>query len=268
MAITVTYNNLAALGSNFGIADYLSYYESTFSQTNHYDNGGFSNDIATGVTVNGVNYGSTYSDKQYTSSTSSAGQTSAFIAEAAATGTGQLTYSLFNSPTHTLFGPLDVIKFGATLTKPSTLWQLGTTYVTLSGLDAPLNGGLDASGNVIPWATGNNDVHNVIYPLLSGSASGVRNAFNTHGVDIVGTAGNDEFNGYSAADIFRTAGGTDTVISFASNDKIDIAGMGFASAADAVAAADNSSGDTVISNGSHSVTLVGYVGSFTTANIV
>lgn len=267
MSIVVDYNALSSLGTNFGLEDYLDYYESTFSQAYHYETGGFSSVNSSNAVVNGTNYGSTFADLQYASESSAPGQTSAFIA-AAAPGE-QLVYTLFNSPTHTLMGPLDTVSFGADLALSNGEWGFATNYLTISGLDSVLNGGLDANGAPIPHQAGNNDVHNVIYPLMNGSAQGVRDVFDEFGLTINGTAGNDEFDSYAAADIFVSNGGEDLVNNFSSIDQLDIAGLGFADVNDAIASAHlDGLGNTVLDDGVNSITLVGYTGSLTTANFV
>lgn len=268
MSIVVNYGSLSALGVNFGLEDYLDYYESTFALSYHYETGGFSSTNSTAAVVNGTNYGSTYADAQYASESSATGQTSAFIAGAAPGE--QLIYTLFNQPTHTLLGPLDTLSFGAGLGTSSGAWSFsGDTYLTISGLDSVLNGGLDSNGAPIPWATGNNDVHNVIYPLLGGSAQGVRDVFDEFGITINGTAGNDEFDGYAAADVFISNGGTDRVNNFTSIDQLDITGLDFLDAADAIASAsEDEFGNLVLDDGANTITLVGYTGTLTTANFV
>lgn len=267
MSIVVDYNALSSLGTYFGLEEYLDYYESTFSLSYHYETGGFSSVNAGDAVIDGTNYGSTYADLQYASESSAPGQTSAFIA-AAAPGE-QLVYTLFNSPAHTLMGAFDALSFGADLGLSGGQWGFAATYLTISGLDSVLNGGLDANGAPIPWQTGNNDVHNVIYPLLNGSAQGVRDIFDEFGITLNGTAGDDEFDGYAAADIFVSNGGADRINNFASIDQLDIAGLGFADADDALASAYfDGLGNTVLDDGVNSITLVGYTGSLTTANFV
>lgn len=267
MSIVVDYNALSSLGTYFGLENYLDYYESTFSLAYHYETGGFSSVNSSNAVVNGTNYGSTFADQQYASESSATGQTSAFIASAAPGE--QLIYTLFNSPTHTLMGPLDTLSFGADLALASGQWGFAANYLTISGLDSVLNGGLDANGAPIAWQTGNNDVHNVINPLLNGSAQGVRDVFDEFGITLNGTAGNDEFDGYAAADIFVSNGGADRVNSFASIDQLDIAGLGFADANDAIASSYlDGLGNTVLDDGVNSITLIGYTGSLTTANFV
>jgi hypothetical protein len=267
MSIVVDYNALSSLGAYFGLEDYLEYYEITFSQEYHYETGGFSSVNSSNAVVNGTNYGSTFADLQYASETSATGQTSAFIAGAAPGE--QLVYTLFNSPTHTLMGPLDTLTFGADLGLSGGAWGLAANYLTISGLDSVLNGGLDANGAPIPWQTGNNDVHNVLNPLLSGSAQGVRDVFDEFGITINGTAGNDEFDGYAAADIFVSNGGADRITNFSSIDQLDITGLGFADVNDALASYYlDGVGNTVLTDGVNEITLVGYTSSLSVANFV
>lgn len=278
MAITITYGS--SLSSIGGLADALDYYNNTFSQSYHYETGGFSTVDSNSVTVDGRTYSSTYSDLQYASESSSTGQSSAFIAEAATNE--QLTYTYNVYPYHTLFGDIDSITLGEGLSSTSGLWSLTDEFISLSGLNS-LNGGL-SGGSVIAGSTGNNDTHNIIYDLMTGSVgttgdyTDVLEGFlNSEGTHVIGTSSNDEFDAYSAQDAFVLNGGNDVVNAGfqtgTSGDVIDITGInGFANAAAAVAAVDYSTGNAVLTYyegfTAHTVEITGVSSGLTTDNFV
>lgn len=261
MAIEIDYGS-AYVRSN-GLKDYLALYELTFSQPSHpTSEQGFSTIDGTGYSavVGGVtqNYSATYSDFQYAGSTtgldgSGNPYVSAFIAQADQSGgIGKLVYTLFNLPTHTLFGDLDVVKLGESLSKnyPDPInkpteffYQLGTTHVTISELMSVLNEGVTGSPSVpIDWRTGsspydpydisNNDVHTTIYPLMAGhggngSTSGLQHFFNLYGVQYNGTSANEVFDGFADDDTFIVGGGNDIIYDFGTNDIVDVSDLDF-----------------------------------------
>jgi hypothetical protein len=276
MSITVQYNaSLSGLGAGYGLQEYFNYFELTFSQPYHAGTGGFSTADGSTPVVNGVTYYSAFADTQYASETASTSQTSAFIASATSSGgLDDLIYTFFGGtgtppgPTHTLFGPLDVIQFGSglQLNGGTGLWGFtGNTYLTVNGLNSVLNAGL-SGGAPIPWASNNNDIHNIIYPLMGGAGgagyvSGLEDAFNDYGITVIGTGNGESFTGYNAADVFKTEGGVDDIYNFdATQDsvhlKTSIYGFGTASAA-LGAVSYNGNGDAYITVGGNTVTLLG-----------
>lgn len=304
MAIEIDYGS-AYVRSN-GLKDYLALYELTFSQPSHpTSEQGFSTIDGTGYSavVGGVtqNYSATYSDWQYAGSTTGLDAynnpyVSAFIAQADQSGSiGKLVYTLFNLPTHTLFGDLDVVKLGESLSKnyPDPInkpteffYQLGTTHVTISELMSVLNEGVTGSPSVpIDWRTGsspydpydisNNDVHTTIYPLMAGhggngSTSGLQHFFDLHGVQYNGTAADEYFDAFDAGDVFKVGGYTsvgDVIDGFdASEDVIDFRGYshGFVDAADVL----NYYSAGVIDNFDSLVTLTNLSGTLTSSNFL
>lgn len=304
MAIEISYGS-AYVRSN-GLKDYFDLYELTFEQPSHPASAqGFSTIDGTGYSavVGGVtqNYSATYSDWQYAGTTTGVDEnntpyTSAFIAQADQDGDiGKLVYTLFNLPTHTLFGDLDVVKLGEGLDQyfpdpsgaPSEYYYtLDTTHVTISNLTSVLNEGVTGSPSVpIDWRTGsspydpydisNNDVHNVVYPLMAGhggngSTSGLQYYFDLYGVVYNGTSADEYFDAFDAGDVFKVGGYTlagDVIDGFdASEDVIDFRGYshGFVDAADVL----NYYSAGEIFNGDSLVTLTNLSGTLTSSNFL
>lgn len=304
MAIEIDYGS-SYVRSN-GLKDYLALYELTFEQPSHPSSEqGFSTVDGSGYSavVGGVtqNYSATFSDWQYAGQTTGLDENdtpyvSAFIAQADAGGDiGKLVYSLFNLPTHTLFGDLDSVALGETLSKnypdpvnkpTEFFYELGTTHVTVSNLMSVLNEGVTGDPSVpIDWRTGsspydpydisNNDVHNVIYPLMAGhggngSTSGLQHYFDLNGVQYNGTAADEYFDGFDAEDVFKVGGYSvsgDVIDGFdASEDVIDFRGYshGFVDAADVL----NYYSSGEINNGDSLVTLTNLSGTLTASNFL
>ncbi len=319
MAIEIDYGS-AYVRSN-GLKDYLALYELTFSQPSHpTSEQGFSTIDGTGYSavVGGVtqNYSATYSDFQYAGSTtgldgSGNPYVSAFIAQADQSGSiGKLVYTLFNLPTHTLFGDLNVVELGESLgknypdpvNKPTEFfYELGTTHVTISNLTSVLNEGVTGSPAVpIDWRTGsspydpydisNNDVHNVVYPLMAGhggngSTSGLQHYFNLYGVVYNGAAstnevfdsfnGNDTFNlntGNNVVNFYHSGGayfGNDVVNGFNSGDLLRFENDIFATDGAVISATSYNpfTQVSVTTVGAHTVTLNGLTSALTTSNV-
>lgn len=155
------YTTLQSAGYATTLQGYLDYYEYTFSLEDHSSSGGFN---STSFTPDFQMYGT-----QYANETEAVGYTSAFVAEAAA---GEnLYYSFFTAPTHTLYGELDSLDFGASLSKVSNQWGLDTSFLDITGLSEIINDGLNADGSIIAGNstyTSGNDVHNIVWGLLNG----------------------------------------------------------------------------------------------------
>lgn len=143
----------SALG-DYSISDYLSEWSANFGDVNH-----------TRGTVTSDNTGKFYGGDRLSGTeygiVSKANNETAFIAE------GELTYTLFNDPAHTLYGQLDSLSFG------NVLHGGGTTPFSLEEVDVSFHG-LDLSS--IREDAHDGVVHQVIYGLMSGDTQALETA--------------------------------------------------------------------------------------------
>ncbi|WP_286784477.1 MULTISPECIES: heme acquisition protein HasA [Pseudomonas] len=176
MSLSITYTTTYA---SWTVSDYLADWAGYFGDANH----------RIGEVEDGVNTGGFYPGSldgtQYslTSPNSDAG----FIAE------GDLTYTLFNSPAHTLWGELDSVSLGTDLVETGSGFDFapGGWEVTFSGL------GL--STDVADLTTTNQGiVHEVIYGLMSGDATALEGVLNGL-LDDYGVSTADTFDVVAAA---------------------------------------------------------------------
>ena len=108
---------------------------------------------------------------------------SSFVASA--TDGNELYYTLFSSPRHTMYGDLDVLDLGSgAIDKSTDVWETGTPMVEITGLSSVTNGGIYENGEIIDQSTGENDVHNIVYGLMSGDASALAEILSAAGVDL------------------------------------------------------------------------------------
>lgn len=169
MSLSISYSSTYA---SWTVSDYLADWAGYFGDADH----------RTGTVEDGVNTGGFYpgslSGTQYalTSPNSDAG----FLAE------GNLAYTLFSSPAHTLYGDLDSVSLGADLvsTGPGFGFAPGGWEVSFSGLDL--------STDVADLTTSDRGiVHDVVYGLMSGNATALEGVLNdllaTYGVSTTDT---------------------------------------------------------------------------------
>lgn len=176
MSLSITYSTTY---SNWSISDYLADWTGYFGDADH----------RVGEVEDGVNTGGFYpgslSGTQYalTSPNSDAG----FIAE------GDLAYTLFNSPAHTLYGELDSVSLGTDLVSSGSGFDFapGGWEVSFSGLDL--------STDVNDLTTSDRGiVHDVIYGLMSGDATALEGVLNDL-LDAYGVSTDDTFDAVAAA---------------------------------------------------------------------
>ncbi len=264
MSITINYT-AASSSIGGGFQDYLSYYAGTFSLPTHYSTGGFSSVDSSNNWVGATNYGSTYSDLQYASETVASGQASAFIAEAPTNQ--QLGYTLFQSPQHTLFGTIDHVDFGETLSSSSGLWSLGTTYFNVTNLASHINNGINGTPAVIAGnntSTSGNDTHNLVWNLMQGQTNILKGYLDTYGTNQIGTASDDFFDPFNSVDTFVVNGGDDVIstgftVGSSGGDVVDLNGAGYSIAYGS---------DAVITYAGGTVTLIGVTSGLVGANII
>ncbi|MFP9229661.1 heme acquisition protein HasA [Pectobacterium cacticida] len=147
MSFSITYSP-AFIDAN--ISNYLTTWSGQFGDVNH--TLGNVNNNNTG----GFYGGETFIDGTQYAITSTANNVSALIAE------GDLTYTLFAEPAHTLYGSLDSLTFGNGLkggTATGTEYSLTDTQVAFSGLDITSGTSEGQSG----------EVHQVVYGLMGGT---------------------------------------------------------------------------------------------------
>jgi heme acquisition protein HasA len=172
MAFSVNYD------SSFGgysIHDYLGQWASTFGDINH-TNGNVTDSNSGGF------YGGSLSGSQY-AVTSTANNVTSFVAG------GNLTYTLFNAPAHTLYGQLDSLSFGDGLNGGgSTPYNIQVPDVSFGGLNLS---SLQAQGH-------DGVVHQVVYGLMSGDTGALETALNGI-LDDYGLSVNSTFDQVAAA---------------------------------------------------------------------
>lgn len=172
MAFSVNYDS--SFGS-YSIHDYLGQWASTFGDVNH------TNGNVTDANSGGF-YGGSLSGSQYAIS-STANQVTAFVAG------GNLTYTLFEEPAHTLYGQLDSLSFGDGLSGGDTSpYSIQVPDVSFGGLDLSSLRGEGHDGVV----------HQVVYGLMSGDTGVLETALNGI-LDDYGLSVNSTFDQVAAA---------------------------------------------------------------------
>ena len=178
MSFSINYNSNV---SSDTISAYLASFASAFGDVGH-TNGNVDDNNSGGF------YGGGFFDGTQYGITSTANETSAVLAE------GDLNYTFFTSPAHTLYGDLDTVTLGDSLQGGSLF---GTAY-SIADVGASFDG-LDLSSASSEGHSGT--VHQVIYGLMEGD------------VDPLEAALADIFDGIlsvtdslsNAASIFNTA---------------------------------------------------------------
>ncbi|WP_409307319.1 heme acquisition protein HasA [Pectobacterium sp. B1J-3] len=167
MSFAITYDSYYA---NYSITDYLTEWSAAFGDVEHTAG----NTEVGGNNTGGFYGGDTFIDGTQYGITSTQNEFSALIAE------GDLTYTLFSSPAHTLYGDLDSLSFGNVLkggTTEGTTYSLAEPEVTFSGLDL--------STDVANLTLDNRGVvHDVVYGLMSGDVQPLLTALTSAGIDI------------------------------------------------------------------------------------
>ncbi|MEC5344548.1 heme acquisition protein HasA [Brenneria populi] len=159
MSFSITYDVNNTEVSSYSISEYLDAWSAEFGDVNHTvgnvtenNTGGFYG----GTTTSGTQYAITSTNNDY----------SALIAE------GDLTYTLFNDPAHTLYGTLDSVSLGDGLQGGGST---GTEYY----LDAPQVSfdGLDITSDISEGQSG--AVHQIVYGLMSGDVTPLNDALSS-----------------------------------------------------------------------------------------
>lgn len=149
MSISISYSTTY---SGWTVADYLADWSAYFGDVNHRPG-----QVVDGSNTGGFNPGP-FDGSQY--ALKSTASDAAFIAG------GDLHYTLFSNPSHTLWGKLDSIALGDTLTGGASSggYALDSQEVSFSnlGLDSPIAQGRDGT------------VHKVVYGLMSGDSSALQ----------------------------------------------------------------------------------------------
>ncbi|WP_313515668.1 heme acquisition protein HasA [Pseudomonas sp.] len=176
MSLSITYTTTYA---NWTVSDYLVDWAGYFGDADH----------RIGEVEDGVNTGGFYpgalEGTQYalTSPNSDAG----FIAE------GDLTYTLFASPAHTVYGDLDSISLGTDVV------STGSGFGFASGGWEATFSGLGLSTDVADLTTTDRGiVHDVVYGLMSGDATALEGVLNGL-LDDYGVSTADTFDVVAAA---------------------------------------------------------------------
>ncbi|ASY76661.1 heme acquisition protein HasA [Pectobacterium polaris] len=167
MSFAITYD---AYYANYSIASYLTEWSAAFGDVNHTAG----NTQVGGNNTGGFYGGDTFIDGTQYAITSAQNDFSALIAG------GDLNYSLFTPPAHTLYGDLDTLSFGNVLqggTTAGTTYSLVEPEVTFSGLDLSTDvANLTVSDRGV--------VHDVIYGLMGGQVQPLLDALANAGIDI------------------------------------------------------------------------------------
>ncbi|KAF1052067.1 MAG: Hemophore HasA [Stenotrophomonas maltophilia] len=149
MTISITYSTTY---SDVSVADYLADWSAYFGDVNHRAGG-----VVDGNNTGGFNPGP-FDGTQY--ALGSTNSNAAFIAG------GDLHYTLFTPPVHTLYGDLDSVSLGTNLGGGASSggYSLGETEVSFTNLGLTSAIGDGQAGTV----------HNVVYGLMSGDSSALQ----------------------------------------------------------------------------------------------
>jgi len=158
MAVSVKYD---ADFASYSITSYLKEWATNFGNLNH-----------TSGHVNGSNTGGfnpgPFDGTQY-SITSTQNNVTAVVAN------GNLHYTMFQAPQHTLWGQLDSLNFGEGVQKAANgSYVLTSPEVSFSGLN--LSSLKDAGNQGV--------VHKIVYGLMSGNVNPLLDALKASGVDV------------------------------------------------------------------------------------
>ncbi|OIN50081.1 heme acquisition protein HasAp [Pseudomonas azotoformans] len=151
MSISISYSTSYATNT---VAQYLSDWSAYFGDLNHREGS-----VKEGVNTGGFNPGPFDGTQYGVSSTAS---------DAAVVAEGSLHYTLFNPPSHTLWGSLDSLTFGDTLAggAASGGYTVASQEVSFTNLGLS---SLQSEGR-------DGQVHKIVYGLMSGDSSALVSA--------------------------------------------------------------------------------------------
>ena len=146
MSISISYSTSYATNT---VAQYLSDWSAYFGDLNHREGS-----VKEGVNTGGFNPGP-FDGTQY--------GVSSTVSDAAVVAEGSLHYTLFNPPSHTLWGSLDALTFGDTLAggAASGGYTIASQEVSFTNLGLS---SLQSEGR-------DGQVHKIVYGLMSGDSS-------------------------------------------------------------------------------------------------
>jgi hypothetical protein len=132
-----------------------------------------------------------------------------------------MIYTGPTSPSHTLSGAIDTLKFG---NGGYSAGSLGATLFTLDGLDAAIGNGFVDGADADTYydaildrlsTSPNNLVHDLILDLMGGmggpgSTSVLQGILDAEGITYTGTSSNEVFDSFAGNDVFNSGGGVDS----------------------------------------------------------
>ena len=154
MSISISYST--TYGANT-VAEYLSDWSAFFGDLNHREGS-----VKEGTNTGGFNPGP-FDGTQY--------GVSSTVSNAAVVADGDLHYTLFNPPSHTLWGSLDALNLGSVLAGGATTGGYTITHQEVSFTDLGLSS-LQSEGR-------DGQVHQIIYGLMSGDSSALASAIDS-----------------------------------------------------------------------------------------
>ncbi|WP_417824846.1 calcium-binding protein [Thalassospira lucentensis] len=155
----------------------------------------------------------------------------------------------YDIQSHTITGNLDELSFGETLGYNSTFTarEFTDSSVDISGLDLS-----------------DSDTNGVLVDIYTGSTDTLESVFDSQGVEINGSTGDDVIGGWAGDDVLTGNGGADTFEFDTSADFGDDTVTDFTDGTDlldidyaSVTVADDGSGNALISHANGTVTLTG-----------
>ena len=154
MSISISYSTAYATNT---VAQYLSDWSAYFGDLNHREGS-----VKEGSNTGGFNPGP-FDGTQY--------GVSSTVSNAAVVANGDLHYTLFNPPSHTLWGSIDSLDLGTVLTGGAAggTYSLAEQEVSFTNLGLS---SLQSEGR-------DGQVHKVVYGLMSGDSSALASAIDT-----------------------------------------------------------------------------------------
>ena len=154
MSISISYSTTYATNT---VAEYLSDWSAYFGDLNHREGS-----VKEGSNTGGFNPGP-FDGTQY--------GVSSTVSNAAVVANGDLHYTLFNPPSHTLWGSIDSLDLGTVLTGGAAggSYALGEQEVSFANLGLS---SLQSEGR-------DGQVHKIVYGLMSGDSSALASAIDS-----------------------------------------------------------------------------------------
>ena len=154
MSISISYSTTYAAST---VAQYLNDWSAYFGDLNHREGS-----VKEGSNTGGFNPGP-FDGTQY--------GVSSTVSNAAVVADGDLHYTLFNPPSHTLWGSLDALNLGTVLTGGAAggSYALGEQEVSFANLGLS---SLQSEGR-------DGQVHKIVYGLMSGDSSALASAIDS-----------------------------------------------------------------------------------------